>query len=419
MGFGVAWAPSQRNSIVKTGQKGVDMESFPYVNGSRNPSSDTLHALPETRRVGRSLCGGFGPRGRSSWYPEEDLFAGNGPCSIELSDQDSSFFRTDVEPHLELELESDDSVGQDLNSSSAFLDWEVPGDLEPADLQKCTPNVVLVDDDFEGGFSQSSSPSGLLNERLRSFAFGSVLHLAALSLFFTVPTTSLRGLAGISDKPILVRLMETCEIKTPDDPSPASVDAPASMASLAGRNQKLEKTTPRKDRENETRTAREEREANPEWSTGFQSLDELRPDHHKTHPDRSREDGPPNDSKSLQDSIASTPSVASPERKGSLKAGDEVHTYKDLILSAIHEAAYYPRAALRHMAHGKTVVCFTINKDGSLANVAIVSHADSKVLDEAAVKIVEKASSHFPPIPDSLMKKQVSYVVPIVFKKGL
>ena len=75
--------------------------------------------------------------------------------------------------------------------------------------------------------------------------------------------------------------------------------------------------------------------------------------------------------------------------------------------------------ALRHMAHGKTVVCFTINKDGSLANVAIVSHADSKVLDEAALKIVEKASSHFPPVPDSLMKDQVSYVVPIVFKKGL
>ena len=57
-------------------------------------------------------------------------------------------------------------------------------------------------------------------------------------------------------------------------------------------------------------------------------------------------------------------------------------------------------------------------RDGSLANVAIVAHADSKVLDEAALKIVEKASSHFPPVPDSLMKEQVSYVVPIVFKKG-
>jgi protein TonB len=146
-----------------------------------------------------------------------------------------------------------------------------------------------------------------------------------------------------------------------------------------------------------------------------------RPDlpHQKILPDHSLEHGPFNDSKNLQDSTASTPSVASPDRKGSFKAGEEVQTYKDRILSAIHEAAYYPRDALRHMTHGKAVVRFTINKDGSLANVAIVSHADSKVLDEAALKIVEKASSHFPPLPDSLMKKQVSYVVPIVFKKGL
>ncbi len=130
------------------------------------------------------------------------------------------------------------------------------------------------------------------------------------------------------------------------------------------------------------------------------------------------QDGPRNDSRNLHDSMASTPSVASPERKNDPKAGDEVQTFKDRILSAIHEAVYYPRAALRHMAHGRAVVSFTINKDGSLAHVVIVTPANSQVLNQAALKIVEKASSHFPPVPDSMAKEQVTYVIPIVFKKG-
>jgi len=424
VGFGVAWAPSQQNSIVKTGQKGVDMESFPYVNGSHNQSSDTLHALPETRRVGRSLCGGFGPRGRSSWYPEERLFAGNGPCAIELSDQDSSFFQTDVEPHLEWELESDDSVGQDSNASSAFLDWEVPGDPEPIDSQKCAGDVVLGGYDFEGALSPGCPQCGLVKERLRSFAAGFVIHLVGLCLFLSVPTPLPKGLGGSSDRPIFVRLPVRLEIDTPCIPSRASVDAPGSTASLARRHPKPEETKAREKSNKEPAAEVEPEKAIEKPDSESRPMEsklekEPVPNREKIPPDVSLQDGPPNDSKNSQDSMASAPSVAIPERKGALKAGDEAESYKDKILSAIHEAAYYPRDALRHMAHGKTVVCFTINKDGSLANVTIVAHADSRVLDEAALKIVEKASSRFPPVPDSLMKEQVSYVVPIVFKKGL
>ncbi|MGO9571151.1 MAG: energy transducer TonB [Desulfomonilaceae bacterium] len=419
----MAWVPSQQNRIGKTGQKGVDMESFPYVNGSYDPSSDTLHALVATGPVSRLLCGFFGLRGRSSLFPEDDLSSESGPCSIVLGDQDSSIFQTYVEPHFEWELEPYDSTVQDLSSSAAFLDWEVPGDSEPADLQKCTPDIVLVGDDFEGGFSQSSSPSGLLNEKLRSFAAGFVIHFVGFCLFFSIPTPLPKGLGGISDKPMFVRLTETDEINTPDDPSPASINSPASLASLARRNPKPEENNRKKsEKEEPTEVAAKQAPSEPQTDSRHIEVKSAdRPDlpHQKVLPDHSLEHGPFNDSKNSQDSLASTPSVATPERKGSFKAGDEALTYKDRILSAIHEAAYYPRAGLRHRAHGKTLVRFTINKDGSLANVAIVSHADSKVLDEAALKIVEKASSHFPLVPDSLMKEQVSYVVPIVFKKGL
>jgi protein TonB len=195
------------------------------------------------------------------------------------------------------------------------------------------------------------------------------------------------------------------------------------MASLAKRDPKPEETRIGKKTEKALPIEVEPKEMTKETITESGSVDAKPPIepvrvHSIEPPDRSL-DGPPNDSKSRQDSIASVPSVASPERQGPSKLGDEAQTYKDIILSAIHDAAYYPKAALRNMAYGRSVVSFTIKKDGSLTNIAIVSHAHSKILDEAALKIVEKASSHFPPLPDALMRDQVCYVVPIIFKKGL
>ena len=260
------------------------------------------------------------------------------------------------------------------------------------------------------------------NERLRSFAAGFVIHFIVLCLLFSVPTPLPKGLGGISDRPIFVRLPVRLEIDTPDIPSRASVDSPASTASLAQSHPKQEKAEAREKSRKEPAAEVEpekviekpESESRP-MESKLAKEPEL--NRKKIPPEVSLRDGPRNDSKSSQDSMASTPSVATPERKGALKAGDEAESYKDKILSAIHQAAYYPRATIRRMAYGKAVVSFTINKDGSLANVSIVGHADSETLDEAALKIVQQASSQFPPIPDDLMKDQVTYVVPIVFKK--
>jgi len=257
-----------------------------------------------------------------------------------------------------------------------------------------------------------------------SLAFSCVFHLATLSLFFACSTTSLTGIGGISDKPIFVRLTETREVNTPDDPSPASIDSPASMASLARRDPKPEDAKIRKEIAKVAKTEVDQEKVPKEAKIDPRPI-EAKPAKEpvsadqRVPPERSLKDDHPNDSKSLQDSVASTPSVATPERKGPLKAGDEAQTYKDLIFAAIHEAAYYPRAALRNMAHGQTVVRFTINKDGSLSNISIVAHADSQTLDEAALKIVRKAAAKFPSIPDALRRDQVTYEVPIVFKKVL
>jgi periplasmic protein TonB len=400
------------------------MESFPYVNGSHNPSSDTLHALPSTGLVSRLLCGCFGPRGRLSLYPEEDFSSENGPCSFELSDQDSSFFRTVVESHLDWELAPEDSAVQDLRSTSALPDWEVPGDSEPSGPPEYRPDRILEDGDFERALSERSSRKVFVTERLRSLAAGFVIHFVGCCLFLWVPTPSPAGLGGISDRPIVVRLPVTLEIETPDMLSLASVESPASTASSERRHPKPEQTkaksrkeseeTPAAELQQETTTAKPGSESRPTEAT---TTAEIALGREKMSPALALRDGPPNDSKSSWDSTASTPSLAAPERKGALKVGHESESYKDKILSAIHHAAYYPRAALGKMACGKALVSFTIRKDGSLAHVSIVHHAESGVLDEAALKIVQQASSHFPPIPDELLKDQVTYVVPIVFKK--
>jgi len=388
----------------------------------------SLPALPRPRLFTRLVADWLGVRRRSPLWPEECIPTENLPFPFDVNYQASTAFHPDAESHLDWEFGPGDSDFGDLEPGTAFWDFffydsQTTGQPQAAQRLPLGQDLMVEDVEIIAGFSTRFSHPRLSVERFRSFSFGCAVHLAAWSLFIAVPTLSIPGLGGISDRPMFVSLTETCEINTPDHPSPASVDSPASLASLARRDPKPEEMTRKKsEKEEPTEVAAKQAPSEPQTDSRHIEVKSAdRPDlpHQKILPDYSLEHGPFNDSKNSQDSTASTPSVASPEKKGSFQAGDEAPTYKDRILSAIHDAAYYPRAALRHMAHGKTVVCFTINKDGSLANVTIVSHADSRVLDEAALKIVEKASSHFPPVPDSLMKEKVSYVVPIVFKKGL
>lgn len=395
---------------------------------SRSPWAISPPLVPPQQRFCRLVAGWLGLPRRSPLHLEEDPLAEDSSATFDVCYQDATAFHTDVESDLDWEMEPSGSAFGDVEPAPTFWDPVIDDSnlIVQPQVEHGYPSdqtLVLENYEFVADFSASLSQHRLVTEGFRFLALGSALHLAALSLFIAAPAPSFSGFGGISEKPISVRLTETCEINTPDTPSSASVDSPASMGALARRDPKPEEKRMRKPTAKETPAEVEPKEVTRETKSE-RRLAHAKPDaefvvSHERVPVEHSLDGPRNDSKSLHDSVASMPSVASPERKEEPKAGDEAQTYKDRILSAIHEAAYYPRAALRHMAHGKTVVCFTINKDGSLANVAIAAHADSGILDEAALKIVEKASSHFPPVPDSLMKEQVSYVVPIVFKKGL
>jgi protein TonB len=86
-------------------------------------------------------------------------------------------------------------------------------------------------------------------------------------------------------------------------------------------------------------------------------------------------------------------------------------------VAAIRQASYFPTKALRKRELGETMVKFTVGRNGSVSGLAVVHSSGSKLLDETAVKIVGKAANHFPPIPASISKDSLDYVVPIVFKK--
>jgi len=386
----------------------------------------SLAVLPPRGSFSRLVADWLGLRRRAPLSPEEDFPIENLPFPFDVDYQDSTTFHPDRESHLDWEFEPRDSAFGDPEPAinfwdSIFDDSNSIGEPHAECVGRLNKDIVLEDHELVTAMFTSSLLPRLTRETLRFVAIGSMAHLAALSLFIAAPTPSLPGSGWICGKPISVRLKETCEINTSDDPSPASVDSPASMAALARRDPKPEERRIRKQTAKDLPAEVEPKEVTGETKTEpglahAKSAIESAVAHRRAPLERSL-DGHPNDSKSLQDSIASMPSVASPERETPSKSGDQAQIYKDLILSAIHEAAYYPRTALRHMVHGQSLVCFTINKDGSLTSVSIAHHADSNILDDAALKIVEKASSRFPPIPDSVMKEQVTYVVPIVFKK--
>jgi protein TonB len=97
-------------------------------------------------------------------------------------------------------------------------------------------------------------------------------------------------------------------------------------------------------------------------------------------------------------------------------AGAEAADFRAGVLSAIEEAAYFPKKALNKGIHGQAVVQFTFHRYGSITGLELVKTSGSDALDQAAVRILERASKRFPQFPDHFPKESVTYVVPIVFK---
>jgi protein TonB len=96
--------------------------------------------------------------------------------------------------------------------------------------------------------------------------------------------------------------------------------------------------------------------------------------------------------------------------------GHDLADFKAKVIAAIKKASYYPRKAARKKDRGVVLVRFILWKDGRVDDIEISRSSGSKLLDEAAVETMRKATKDFPKFPQSLQADHLIYAVPIVFK---
>ena len=88
-------------------------------------------------------------------------------------------------------------------------------------------------------------------------------------------------------------------------------------------------------------------------------------------------------------------------------------SYYGVIRNILDSNKKYPLLSLQRRQEGTPVVEFTILKNGTVTNLNVTS-SGFRLLDREAQKIVLK-SSPFPPIPDSIGKKNIDLRIPINF----
>jgi len=88
-------------------------------------------------------------------------------------------------------------------------------------------------------------------------------------------------------------------------------------------------------------------------------------------------------------------------------------SYYGIIRNILDSNKKYPLLSLQRRQEGTPVVEFTILKNGTVTNLNVTS-SGFRLLDREAQKIVIK-SSPFPPIPDSIGKKNIDLRIPINF----
>lgn len=275
------------------------------------------------------------------------------------------------------------------HSLSGPIDWtnsreEFEWDLLSIDLD---PDVESAGKPHAKVESRSARPS--------AFFTSALVHVAFFWALVFIPASQVAGTFGYAGN-VLTATILSHEDLIPQDESPASVDSPASAPSIAKASKKpKEPESTEQPKESHDRFAALEKEPEKEIIN------------EKEDP---RGDGP-------QNSLASMPSTASAERRFVPAAGQGGEAFDSLVLSAIREAIFFPKQAVQERRHGEVTVAFSINKDRSISNLSIAKSSGVTILDEAAIKIVQKAAKKFPPFPDSLSTDALHFVVPILFKE--
>lgn len=274
--------------------------------------------------------------------------------------------------------------------------------------------------DLPGGVLNESGPRPTAQSAgtWTGLAVSTLIHAGFLAALFFLPLHTSVGTGDHREKALFVRLTDGVPA-VPQEESPGALDSASSVASVARRRRasisepdKLQRNEPVQPVENQVALRRD--------SPGSVDLTTvIGREHHeeRQEPDKSVwEDTSEVETASRSDSVNSIPSVASPPRGVLAAAGSDVADFRAGVLSAIEEAAYFPKKALTKGILGHTFLRFTIHRNGSVTGLSVVIPSGSEVLDEAALKIIQRAAKRFPAFPERLHSESLSYVVPIVFK---
>jgi len=77
----------------------------------------------------------------------------------------------------------------------------------------------------------------------------------------------------------------------------------------------------------------------------------------------------------------------------------------------------YPRMAKRRHLEGICCVGFTLCKDGTIKDIVLTRSSGHKILDKAALKLIESLKS-YKPIPETVSKVSLNLEIPIKYKRG-
>ena len=311
----------------------------------------------------------------------------------------------------------------DLEPVNGFMDESFVQNTDDIPIDTTLPLVDYSCKDTPTISKSFDLDSYRKNTNIPSSIFSAIAHLAVIFAFVLSNPTGSIGQHGNSQDPIFVRLIDPNSLIVQQS-SLASVDSSASCPSIAkrskGENDKSEREAINPAPKSATEIDKGKApgcEGNEEAITvdgagvKFVEKDSSRSKTTEKNDDVNFE------SLSMMDSAASQASTASKEIRSAAPQGEEADQFKKMILTSIHEVAFFPKNALHRREFGEALVSFTILSDGSIENLSVVRKSGSESLDKAALQIVEKASSHFPPIPETLGHNKLNYVIPITFRR--
>jgi protein TonB len=108
--------------------------------------------------------------------------------------------------------------------------------------------------------------------------------------------------------------------------------------------------------------------------------------------------------------VAPQPKAADESRERSL-----LSQYEQIISAKIRQFEEYPPVARRRHWEGTTVVQLRVTPEGKVMDITVVEKSGYEILDEAALKMVRKASP-LPAPPEGLRDRDRTVLVPIKFR---